>query len=162
LLEISVKNENKDSMATVVMIVTGLILLAAVIFLVTRLTNVVSENSVKGEISNEALVEANIQPVGKVATGAVAAGPVVRSGKDIVDAVCISCHGSGVLGAPKIGEKDQWGPRAAKGLAGLLKSATNGLNAMPPKGGDATLSEADLTKAITYMVEQSGVELKKN
>jgi len=158
----SVKNENKDSMATVVMIVTGLLLLAAVIFLVTRLANVVNENSVKGEINDEALVEANIHPIGKVATADVTAAPVVRSGKDIVDSVCISCHGSGVLGAPKIGEKSQWGPRAAKGLDALLHSATNGLNAMPPKGGDASLTEADLTKAITYMVEQSGLELKKN
>jgi cytochrome c5 len=157
----SVKNENKDSMATVVMIVTGLVLLAVVIFLVTRLANVVNENSVKGEINDEALVEANVHPIGKVATADVTAAPVVRSGKDIVDSVCISCHGSGVLGAPKIGEKSQWGPRAAKGLDALLHSATNGLNAMPPKGGDASLTEADLTKAITYMVEQSGLELKK-
>jgi cytochrome c5 len=162
LLEISVKSENKDSMATVAMIVTGLMLLATVVFLVTRLVNVVNENSVKGDVNNETRVEANIQPVGIVATGAVAAGPVVRNGKDIVDAVCISCHGSGVLGAPKIGEKDQWSARvAARGLDGLLMSATNGLNAMPPKGGDPTLTEEELTSAISYMLEKSDIDVKK-
>lgn len=155
------KSENKDSMATVAVIVTGLILLVTVIFLVTRLANVVSNNSVKGELNNSAHVEANIKPVGNVATGAVAAGPVVRSGKDIVDSVCLSCHGSGVLGAPKIGEKGQWSPRASKGLDGLVKSAINGLNAMPPKGGDPTLSEENISAAISYMLEKSGIEVKK-
>jgi cytochrome c5 len=156
-----VKSENKDSMATVVMIVTGLMLVAAVVFLFTRLANVISDNSVKGELNNTARVEANIQPVGNVATGAVAAGPVVRSGKEIADSVCLSCHGSGVLGAPKIGEKGDWSARAGKGLDGLVKTAISGLNAMPPKGGDPSLSDEDITKAVSYMLEESGIEVKK-
>jgi len=156
-----VKSENKDSMATVAVIVTGLILLVTVIFLATRLVNVLSNNSVKGEVNNTARVEANIKPVGNVATGVVAAGPVVRSGKDITDSVCLSCHGSGVLGAPKIGEKGQWSARASKGLDGLVKTAISGLNAMPPKGGDPSLSDEDITKAVSYMLEQSGIEVKK-
>lgn len=147
-------------MAIVAMLVAAVILLVAVVFLVTRLANVVDENSVKGEVDNEARVAANIAPVGKVVSGEVATGPVVRGGKEIVDAVCLSCHGTGVLNAPKIGEKGDWTARASKGLSGLVKTAISGLNAMPPKGGDPTLSEDDITKAVSYMLEQSGIDAK--
>jgi len=156
-----VKHENKDSMAPIAMIFGVVVLLAAVIFLVTRLISVYEQNSTKGEINNEAQVLANIQPVGEVATGE-AAGPVARSGKEVVEGVCASCHGAGVLGAPKIGDKGQWEDRFAKGLDGLMKTAISGIGAMPAKGGDPTLSDDELQDSIIYMLNESGFSVKKN
>lgn len=79
-----------------------------------------------------------------------------RSGKQIVESLCISCHGSGVEGAPKIGDKKAWANRASKGLTGLSKMAIEGIRRMPPHGGNPNLTDVELERAITYMVNQSG------
>jgi cytochrome c5 len=79
-----------------------------------------------------------------------------RSGKEIVDSLCISCHGTGVDGAPKIGDKKAWAARAEKGLTGLSKSAMQGIRQMPAHGGNPNLTDTEIERAITYMVNQSG------
>ncbi len=68
---------------------------------------------------------------------------------------CIVCHGSGVAGAPKFGDKAAWAPRIATGMDALLSSAINGKNAMPPKGTCMECSEEDLKAAIEYMTSKS-------
>ncbi len=79
-----------------------------------------------------------------------------RSGKEVVDKVCISCHGSGVNGAPKIGDTKAWSKLAAQGLTSLTKNAINGIRKMPPHGGNSGLTDVEIERAITYMVNQSG------
>jgi cytochrome c5 len=88
------------------------------------------------------------------ATGA--AQKVERSGKQVVDAVCIACHGTGANGAPKIGDKKAWSKLASRGLSGLSESALKGIRNMPPHGGNMTLTDTEIERAITYMVNQSG------
>jgi cytochrome c5 len=58
----------------------------------------------------------------------------------------------GVAGAPKAGDKAAWAPRIATGKDALYKAALHGLNAMPPKGGNMSLSDADVKAAVDYMV----------
>ncbi len=79
-----------------------------------------------------------------------------RSGKEVVDAVCITCHGTGANGAPKIGDKKAWAKRTARGLTGLTKNAIKGVRKMPAHGGNANVSDFELERAITYMVNKSG------
>lgn len=79
------------------------------------------------------------------------AGADDHAGKATYDTKCSVCHASGVAGAPKYGDKAAWAPRIATGMDALLKSATNGKNAMPPKGTCMDCSEADLKAAIEYM-----------
>jgi cytochrome c5 len=79
-----------------------------------------------------------------------------RSGKQVVDAVCVSCHGSGANGAPKIGDAKAWAPRASKGLTSLTASALNGIRNMPAHGGSMGVSDAEISSAIVYMVNESG------
>ena len=79
-----------------------------------------------------------------------------RSGKEVVESLCVSCHGIGVRGAPKIGDKQAWSKLAARGLSGLSKSALNGIRGMPPHGGNPNLTDTEIERAITYMVNQSG------
>ena len=79
-----------------------------------------------------------------------------RSGKEVVDSVCISCHGTGEHGAPKIGNKKAWSKLAARGLTSLSKNALAGIRQMPPHGGNPALSDTEIERAITYMVNQSG------
>jgi c(7)-type cytochrome triheme protein len=83
------------------------------------------------------------------------------SAKAIYELSCIGCHGSGVLGAPKLGDAAQWGPRAKAGIDALVKSATAGTaKGMPPKGGRPDLSAAQLRAVIEYMMAGSSKPLK--
>lgn len=79
-----------------------------------------------------------------------------RSGKEVVDAGCISCHGTGANGAPKIGDHKAWAKRASRGLTALTESALKGIRNMPAHGGNLALSDIEIERAITYMVNQSG------
>ena len=91
-------------------------------------------------------------------TPTVAAAPAAASGdkgQSIYQTACAACHGAGVLGAPKVGDKGQWGARLAKGKDTLYTHAIAGFNAMPPKGGAASLSDADVKSAVDYMMNAS-------
>ena len=79
-----------------------------------------------------------------------------RSGKEVVDAVCATCHAAGANGAPKIGDKKAWAARTARGLTGLTKNAINGVRKMPAHGGNANVTDFEIERAITYMVNKSG------
>jgi cytochrome c5 len=93
---------------------------------------------------------------------AAAASPGVRaqstelSGKEVVIAVCAKCHASGAEGAPLIGDEKAWKKRASRGLSGLTANALKGIRQMPPHGGNQKLSDFEIKRAITYMVNQSG------
>ena len=79
-----------------------------------------------------------------------------RSGKEVVEATCASCHGTGANGAPKIGDKQAWSKRAAKGFSSLTQSALKGIRKMPPHGANFKLTDIEIKRAIVYMVDQSG------
>jgi len=75
-----------------------------------------------------------------------------NKGKVVYDSSCMACHGSGVAGAPKFGDKAAWAPRIKPGIEALYASALKGKAAMPPKGGNASLADADVKAAVDYMV----------
>lgn len=107
------------------------------------------------------MVSARLAPVGSVEIGAPAAPAGSRSGEDIVKATCGTCHTPGVAGAPKIGDKAAWAPHLKEGLQAMLKNAITGIKAMPPRGGQADLTDTELARAIVFMANQSGGSLKE-
>jgi cytochrome c5 len=72
-------------------------------------------------------------------------------GKKVYDTTCMACHGTGVAGAPKFGDKAAWAPRIKAGMDALYTSALKGKAAMPPKGGNTALPDADVKAAVDYM-----------
>ena len=87
-----------------------------------------------------------------------AASPITASadtGKTLFGAACVACHGAGIAGAPKVGDKASWAPRIAQGNAVLYEHAIKGFQGkagvMPPKGGSAA-PDADVKAAVDYMV----------
>ena len=84
---------------------------------------------------------------------ASAGGGDAKTPDSVIAKHCNACHGTGLLGAPKIGDAAAWGERAKKegGLDGLLAKAISGVNAMPPKGTCADCSDGDLKGAIQKM-----------
>lgn len=97
--------------------------------------------------------EQRIAPVARVELIKAAASSGPRSGEQVYNGVCAACHTAGVAGAPKKGDKAAWAPRLGQGIDGLVKSAIAGKGAMPPKGGAADLSEAELRAAIEFLTK---------
>jgi cytochrome c5 len=87
-----------------------------------------------------------------VPAAASGARPAAASGKATFDGVCSVCHATGVAGAPKFGDKAAWAPRIKTGLEALHASALKGKGAMPAKGGNPALADADVKAAVDYMV----------
>jgi cytochrome c5 len=79
-----------------------------------------------------------------------------RSGKEVVDSVCSKCHATGAQGAPKIGDKQAWSKRASQSLSSLTDHALKGIRQMPAHGGSPDLTDFEIKRAVTYMVNQSG------
>ena len=90
-------------------------------------------------------------------TAAMGAGP--DTGKATFEKTCQVCHAAGVAGAPKVGDKADWGPRIAQGKDTLYTHALQGFTGkkgmMPPKGGNTALADADVKAAVDYMVAQA-------
>ena len=85
------------------------------------------------------------------ATATASAGGA-GEGKAVYDETCHVCHATGLAGSPKFGDKAAWAPRIATGMDKLYNAALHGLNAMPPKGGNASLTDAQVKAAVDYMV----------
>jgi len=83
------------------------------------------------------------------AKAAAAAGK--PDGKAIYDSTCVACHAAGVAGAPKAGDKAAWAPRLKAGMETLYASALKGKGAMPIKGGNMALVDADIKAAVDYL-----------
>ncbi|MBV8273300.1 MAG: cytochrome c5 family protein [Cupriavidus sp.] len=93
------------------------------------------------------------------AAPAPAPAPENELGKKTFGSVCSMCHAAGVAGAPKPGDKADWGPRIAQGNDVLYKHALEGFNgskgAMPARGGSTSLPDEAVKAAVDYMVAQS-------
>jgi cytochrome c5 len=94
----------------------------------------------------------------KAAATLVAAAPATSGkpdGKKTYDTACMACHATGAANAPKLGDKAAWAPRIKTGNEALYAAVIKGKGAMPPKGGNAALSDADVKAAVDYMVAGS-------
>jgi len=84
-----------------------------------------------------------------------AEGGAKSAGAVIYESSCAGCHDSGVADAPKLTDKEAWANVSAKGMDEVLKNAINGVNAMPPKGGDSSLSDEDMAQVVKFMIDES-------
>jgi len=80
---------------------------------------------------------------------------VAADGKTVYDKSCGSCHNKGLMGAPKLGDKDKWAPLIKAGQAALDEATLKGKGKMPPKGGHAALTADDIKAANEYIVSKS-------
>jgi len=102
---------------------------------------------------------ATVKVAGASAAGGDAAPAEPKSGAEVVQAACIACHGTGAAGAPKIGDKAAWQPRADAGMDSMMNVAINGKGAMPAKGGNPSLSDEEVKAAVIDMLKESGIEV---
>jgi cytochrome c5 len=130
------------------------------IILLTRF--VVTGHSPDASAFEPDAVARRIQPVARVEFGDTAAGPRASlGGEEVYKAVCAACHGAGVAGAWKFGDRAAWAPHIAEGLEAMVKNAINGIRAMPARGGRADLSDLEVTRAVVYMANAAGGSFKE-
>jgi len=79
---------------------------------------------------------------------------ITAMGRRYYERACAACHDQGLHGAPLLGDKDDWKDRVSKGVFQLVRSAIDGIGAMPPRGGDPTLRKEAVGLAVEYMLKQ--------
>lgn len=142
----------------VVILLSFVVPITAIILLVKLIMS--PQSADPGAMTPEA-VAARIQPVGRIEFGAASDAAGARSGEEIVKSVCVACHQAGVANAPKIGNRNAWAPRIKEGLKDLVATAIKGKGAMPPRGGNPSLSDDEVARAVVFMANQAGGRFKE-
>lgn len=138
----------------IVLLVLAFLVPVVVIVMITQLVTAgLNVQKAEGAMSEEAVAQ-RLKPVGEVALMDANPATQARSAEQVVSTVCQACHGAGLVGAPKIGDKAAWRPRLAQGVNTLHEHAIKGVRAMPPKGGNPSLSDAEVNAAVDYMLKQ--------
>ncbi|MEW6133030.1 MAG: c-type cytochrome [Pseudomonadota bacterium] len=143
-------------------VVLGLLAPLIAIVLILFLVNSIQSEQIdvdSPEVAQKSVLK-NIAPVAKLVALDANAPRVERTGQEIYDAVCTSCHASGALGAPKLNSKGDWGPRIAQGYKKLIDHAINGIRQMPPRGGDPDISDIEIARAVAFMANSAGASFK--
>jgi cytochrome c5 len=83
-----------------------------------------------------------------------------RSGEQVYQSICTTCHAAGVANAPKLGDKKAWAPLIKEGQVTLTIDGWFGERAMPPKGGNADLALDDFARAVAFMARAGGANWK--
>ena len=115
----------------------------------------------KSPAMSDAEVAKRMQPAGTVALSDASAPKIEKGGKEIVDTTCAACHVTGVLNAPKIGDKAAWAKLIAQKPDTIIADTIKGIRQMPPRGGNPDLTDTEVARAVVYMANQSGANWKE-
>lgn len=160
---------DKKFFDTFLLVLGILIVIALGLYALARMVaGETQEAHIPADPAMKAAVAERIKPVAKLAVSgadnsalavakpAAAAPAEELPGEQVYNMACVACHGAGVAGAPKYGDKGAWGPRIAKGPDTLHKHAIEGFQGqtgfMPPKGGRVDLADKSIMNAVDYMV----------
>ncbi len=141
-----------------------LLAFAVPIGLIVLLSQLVTGLMPMGSTDADNQVLSRIQPVGQLAFADTTPSGN-KTGEQVYQAVCKTCHEAGLAGAPKFGDKAAWAAPIKSGYAVLIQHAINGLQrqgrVMPPKGGNPELSDTEVSRAVAYMANAAGAAFKE-
>ncbi len=134
-----------------------------IVLLVQFITN---DKQASTGLSDEQIAEstaARIRPVGDAGFTLLDANAPkqLQTAETVYKANCAACHDSGVAGAPKLGDAGSWSARIAQGYDKLLNNAIHGIRAMPAKGGNPSLDDVEVARAVVFMANKSGASFKE-
>ena len=142
-----------------------LLAFAVPISLIVLLSQLVTGMLPAGKSDDEKNVLMRIQPVGQLALAEIGPAPGSRTGEQVYQTVCKTCHEAGIAGAPKFGDKAAWATPIKQGFDVLIQHAINGLQqngkVMPPKGGNADLTDTEVSRAVAFMANAGGAAFKE-
>ncbi len=156
---------NKNEFSISIALVVGLLLAVGLIYLFvfSMAEDGFGKNMARVKQQDETMIATRIKPVVTLAdiTGgkeqkqqpAVVAS---KSPRELFEGACMACHGTGVAGAPKLGDAAAWRPRFETGMDALMNTAKTGKGAMPPNGGSA-YSEQEIRSVIEFMLAEAGL-----
>ncbi|MGB6102562.1 MAG: c-type cytochrome, partial [Pusillimonas sp.] len=141
------------------LIVTVILAFIVPVIVIVLLVNLVSASSRMGSGSDAQTEEAianRIKPVAGFHLVDANAPKVFKTGQQVFESTCTACHTAGVAGAPKLGDQAAWAPFVERGYEDMVKNAIHGIGAMPAKGGNPSLSDFEVERAVVYIANQSG------
>jgi len=142
----------------ITVVAAAIIVPVIVIIMLTQWVALDNKKSPGSEAYAASAVAARIAPVASDAVFDASVVVVPKTGKQVFEAQCTTCHTAGLLGAPKFGDAAAWGPRVGKGYDALLQSALHGKGNMPAQGG-GDFSEYEVGRAVVYMANAGGGKL---
>ena len=142
----------------ITVIAASILVPVIVIIMLTQFVTLDNKKSPGSEAYSASSVAARIAPVASDAVFDATAVVVAKTGQQVFEAQCTTCHTASLLGAPKFGDAAAWGPRVAKGYDALLTSALHGKGNMPAQGG-GDFSDYEVGRAVVYMANAGGGKL---
>jgi cytochrome c5 len=141
----------------VTVVAAAIIVPVIVIMLLTRFVALGNSTAPGSVALSASAVAERIAPVASDAVFDASVAVVPKTGQQVFEAQCTTCHTAGLLGAPKFGDAAAWAPRIAKGYDALLQSALHGKNNMPAQGG-GDYSDYEVGRAVVYMADKGGAK----
>ena len=141
----------------ITVIAASIIVPVIVIIMLTQFVTLDNKKSPGSSAYAASSVAARIAPIASDAVFDASAVVVPKTGQQVFEAQCTTCHTAGLLGAPKFGDAAAWGPRIAKGYDALLQSALHGKGNMPAQGG-GDFSDYEVGRAVVYMADKGGAK----
>ncbi|MEP6505887.1 MAG: c-type cytochrome [Betaproteobacteria bacterium] len=141
----------------VTVIAASIIVPVIIIIMLTQFVTLDNKKAAGSDTFAASAVADRIAPVASAAVFDATAVVIPKSGQQVFEAQCTTCHTAGLLNAPKFGDAAAWGPRVAKGYDALLQSALHGKNSMPAQGG-GEFSDYEIGRAVVYMANKGGAK----
>ena len=139
----------------VIVVVLAFVVPIALIILITQLVTGRAHGT-----GDDASILSRIAPFGVVKIAAPSGPKGNLTGEQVYGQVCKTCHEGGIAGAHKLGDKAAWGKVIAQGEKLTVQHAIAGIRAMPPRGGNADLTDAEVQRAVAFMVNKAGASWK--
>lgn len=137
-----------------------LVPIAIIVMLVNLVTATMGTGAGSDALTPEAIAE-RIQPVAGFKLVDANAVKELKTGQQVYETTCTACHAAGIAGAPKFGDKGAWGGLIKQGQDTLVDAAIHGIRAMPPKGGNPSLDDIEVARAVAYMANAAGADFKE-
>ena len=154
--------ENESGIKTpkqlITVVAAAIIVPVLVIIMLTQFVTLDNKKSPGSQALTASAVAARIAPVASDAVFDASIVVAAKTGKQVFEAQCTTCHTAGLLGAPKFGDAAAWGPRVGKGFDALWQSALHGKGNMPAQGG-GDFSDYEVGRAVVYMANAGGGKL---
>ncbi len=140
----------------IIVVVLAFVVPIALIIMITQLVTGRTHGA-----GDDAAILSRIAPVGVVKIAAPSGPKGNLTGEQVYGQVCKTCHEAGIAGAHKVGDRNAWGKVIAQGEKLTVQHAISGIRAMPPRGGNADLTDAEVQRAVVFLVNKAGASWKE-